>query len=117
MLFEDGNSYHQNIKLTLEMNPSKFLDADFIREKGSILTQVFSKPHKLFACWSFKIPMRHKWNAFMEEFQEQKEVRAILIKKYGELKKNIEMVVFHQTLLMKLCNFKKETKETASMAV
>ena len=42
MLFEDLNSYDQNIKLTIELNPSKFLDTELIREKGSILTPVFN---------------------------------------------------------------------------
>ena len=42
MLFEYPNSYYQNIKLTIELNPSKFLDTELIREKGSILTPVFN---------------------------------------------------------------------------
>ena len=37
-------SYHQNI--TVEVNPSKFLDSELIREKGSILTQIFNKTKK-----------------------------------------------------------------------
>ena len=47
MLFEDLNSYHQNVKLMVEVNPSKLLDTGLIREKGSILTQVFNEPHTL----------------------------------------------------------------------
>ena len=46
MLFEGLNSYHQNIKLTVEVNPSRFLDTELIREERSILSQVFNKPHK-----------------------------------------------------------------------
>ena len=30
-LFIDLNSYHENIKLTLEINPNKFLDTEIIR--------------------------------------------------------------------------------------
>ena len=51
-LFEELNSYHENIKLTLEVNPTKFLDAELIREKGEIKTQVFSKSTKLPVHWS-----------------------------------------------------------------
>ena len=32
LLLEYPNSYHQNIKLTIELNPSKFLDTELIRE-------------------------------------------------------------------------------------
>ena len=39
-LFEELNSYHKNIKLTLEVNQTKFLDTELVREKGQITTQV-----------------------------------------------------------------------------
>ena len=44
VVFEDLSNYHQNIKITVEVNPSKFLDRKLIREKGAILSQVFNKP-------------------------------------------------------------------------
>ena len=65
MLFEDLNSYHQNIKLTVEMNLSKLLDTELIREKGSILTQVFNKPHEFPVHWNFKIPISYRHNAII----------------------------------------------------
>ena len=37
------NLYHQNIKLTLEMDPTKFLDTEIIRSNGKITTQVYNK--------------------------------------------------------------------------
>ena len=45
MLSEDLNSYRQNIKLTVEVNPSKFFNTERIREKRSILMQVFNTPN------------------------------------------------------------------------
>ena len=45
-LFEELNSYNENIKLT-EVNPTKFLDTELVREKGKITAQVFSKSTKL----------------------------------------------------------------------
>ena len=39
-LFEELNSYHKNIKLTLEVNQTKFLNTELVREKGQITTQV-----------------------------------------------------------------------------
>ena len=45
-LFEELNSYNEKIKLTLEVNPTKFLDTELVRESGEITTQVFSKSTK-----------------------------------------------------------------------
>ena len=33
-LFKELNSYNENIKLTLEVNPTKLLDTELIRENG-----------------------------------------------------------------------------------
>ena len=57
-LFEELNSYNENIKLTLEVNPTKFLDTELVRENGEIATQVFSKSTKLCVQWSSKILVR-----------------------------------------------------------
>ena len=46
-LFEELNSCNENTKLTLEANPTKFLDTELVRESGEITTQVFSKSTKL----------------------------------------------------------------------
>ena len=62
-LLEKLNSYNENIKLTLEVNPTKFLDAELVKENGEITTQVFSKSTKLTVHWSSKIPVRYKRNA------------------------------------------------------
>ena len=45
------------------MNLSKLLDTELIREKGSILMQVFNKPHEFPVHWSFKIPISYGHNA------------------------------------------------------
>ena len=102
MFFEDLNSHYQNIKSTVEVNPSMFLDTELIRAKESILTEVFNKPHKFSVNWSFKIPIRYKCNALIGELQREKRIASNFDKKYGELKKNIKMLVFHQIFLMRL---------------
>ena len=38
---------HQNIKLTLELDPTKFLDTEIIRSNGKMTTQVYNKMKKL----------------------------------------------------------------------
>ena len=42
-LFIDLNSYHENIKMTLEINPNKFLETEIICTKKGIKTQVYNK--------------------------------------------------------------------------
>ena len=51
-LFEKLNSYNKNIKPTLEVNPTKFLDTELVRKNGEITTQVFSTSTKLPVHWS-----------------------------------------------------------------
>ena len=50
-LFEELNSHNENIKVTLDVNPTKFLDTELVREIGEIRMQVFSKPTKLPVHW------------------------------------------------------------------
>ena len=96
MVFEDVNAYHQNCNLTVEVNPSKFLDTELIREKGPILMQVFHKLNKFPVHWSSEVPIRYKCNAIIEKFIQQNESHPILIKKYGELEADIKILVFLQ---------------------
>ena len=66
-LFEKLNSYNENIKLMLEVNPTKFLDMELVRENGEITTQVFSKSTMLPAPWSSKTAVGYKRNAITGE--------------------------------------------------
>ena len=53
-LSEKLSSYHLNIKLTTEKNPTKFLDAAIIRRACDIETKVHNKSRKLSVHWSSK---------------------------------------------------------------
>ena len=64
------------IKLMVEVNPSKFSNTELVREKGSLLTQVFNKPHKFPVHWSFKIPIRYKHNTIIEELHRAKRIAS-----------------------------------------
>ena len=57
-LFIDLNSYHENIELTLEINPNKFLDTEIICTNQEIKTQVYNKAKKLPVHWSLKFPYK-----------------------------------------------------------
>ena len=49
------NSYNQNIKLTLDLNSTKFLDIEFIHSKGKLSAQLYSKIKKPPVHWISKI--------------------------------------------------------------
>ena len=55
-LFEKLNSYHPNIKLTIEKNPTKLLDTEIIRHGCEIETKVYNKSKKPPVHWFSKIP-------------------------------------------------------------
>ena len=58
--FKALNSYHKNIKLTIEINPIKFLDTHLHNKDGTYVTKVYSKETKIPAHWSLQIPERYK---------------------------------------------------------
>ena len=55
-LFATMNSHHKNIKLTVESNPTRFLDTAFnVTPDCSVTTKVFRKPGKCPVFWNFQI--------------------------------------------------------------
>ena len=66
-LFEKLNTYHDNNKLTIEENPTKFLDAEIVRHNSAIITKVYTRSNKFPIHWSSKIPLRYKRNAVTGE--------------------------------------------------
>ena len=43
---EKLNMYHKNIKLTIEENPTKFLDTAIVRHNSAIITKVYTRSKK-----------------------------------------------------------------------
>ena len=60
-LFANMNSHQKNIKLTVESNPTRFLDTAFnVNRDGSLKTKIFQKSRKFPAFWNAQIPKRYK---------------------------------------------------------
>ena len=55
-LFSKMNSYYPNINLTIETNPSKFLDIKIARNKNEITCFSHDKGNKLPFHWKFIVP-------------------------------------------------------------
>ena len=56
------NSYHTNIKVTIEINTAKFLDTKISRNDEEITCNVKQKEHKLPFHWSSAVPKNYKRN-------------------------------------------------------
>ena len=62
VLFDQFNSYHPNIKLTIEVNPSKFFDNKLTNINGTYRFNVYRKNKKLPSPWTSETPKRYKRN-------------------------------------------------------
>ena len=80
VLFDWLNNYHPNIKLTIEVNPIKFLDTKLTNINCTYKFNVYRKNTKLPSPWTSKTPKRYKWNTLVI-FIVQKEYHQTLTKK------------------------------------
>ena len=62
IVFHALNNYHENINLTIEINPSKFLNTQLINVEGKYITKAQRKESKIPIHWSSEIPKRYKRN-------------------------------------------------------
>ena len=81
-LFEKLNNYHPNIKLTIEVNPSKFFDTEVMLKNGIIETSVVVKESKIPNHFLSAVAKRYKRNAFLRDL-----LRAHKISSNFELEK------------------------------
>ena len=77
-LLENLNRYHKNIKLTVEINPSKFLDTEITSKNKVIQTKVYRKPNKMPIPWSSNVPKRYKRNAINGDLHRSKKISSNL---------------------------------------
>ena len=70
------NSYHKNIKFTVEENPTHFLDTELHFTGTSFSTSVFRKPGKLPVHWSSQVPRNWKKNAILTLLHRAKRIAS-----------------------------------------
>ena len=85
-LFQQLNTYHKNIKFTVEENPSKFLDTELYIENGIYKTKVYRKTTKLPPHWSSKTPKRFKRNAINGNLYRARKITSNMSKEVEEIK-------------------------------
>ena len=86
-LFLKLNNYHRNIKLTIEIIPTKFFDTQLVNLNGKIKTKLYRKPTKLPAPWSSNIPKRYKRNAVKGDLHRSKRIGTDFEKEIVQIKK------------------------------
>ena len=86
--FEKLNNYHPNIKLTIEVNPSKFLDIEIMIKNGIIETSVAVKESKIPNHWSSAVLKKYKRNAILGDLHRAHKISSNLeLEKQGIRKK------------------------------
>ena len=66
-LYDGLNNYHPKVKLTVETNPLRFLDAEIIHNNVMIETRVHRRKIKLPTPWTSNIPKNYKRNTIKAE--------------------------------------------------
>ena len=87
-LLEELNSYHPNIKFTVEDNPSHFLDTQFQYKDGKFERSVYKKPGKIPTHWSSKIPTKWKRNSITGALHRAKRISSNLAQDIKEIRTN-----------------------------
>ena len=77
VLFDPLNNYHPNIKLTIEVNLSKFLDTKLTNINGAYKFNVYQKNTKLLSPWTCKNPKRYKRNTINGDLRRLKRISPI----------------------------------------
>ena len=112
-LYESINNYHPNIKLTIEINPNKFLDFEIIENKGAIETKVYRKTTELPVPWTSNIPKRHKRDTINTDLYRAKRIATNLDNKLAIIKKKFLAADYHHRFFNSIINtfIEKENKK------
>ena len=76
VLFDQLDNYHPNIKLTIEVNPSKYLDTKHTNINGAYKFNVYWKNTKLTLSWTSKTPKRYKRNTVNGDLHRLKRISS-----------------------------------------
>ena len=107
ILFNALNSLHKNIKLTVEVNPTKFLDTQISRyPDGSLSFKVVQEERKLPIHWTSEIPKKYKRNLIKGDLHRATGSGLTLNWKGVRYVKNINVLVF-LTGYFVVCKYRK----------
>ena len=93
-MFNGLNNYHQNINLTLELNPKWFLDTNLEFQNSILITSVYRKETKLRTPWDSKIPKKYKRNVIVGDLHRSKRISIDFTKEKIIIKNKFKKVDF-----------------------
>ena len=98
------NSYHPNIKLTLEVNSRKFLDTEIMVKNGIIETSVIVKESKTHNHWSSAVPKKYQRNVILGDLHRTHKISSNFELEKLHIRKKILTLVSH-TISFSLLSF------------
>ena len=94
LLFKKLNNYHPKIKLTIEINPPKFLDTEIIILNNEVVTSVHRKESKLPVPWESKVPKHYKRYTLLGELHRAKKISSNFQKEVKNIKEKFSKANF-----------------------
>ena len=94
LLFKKIDNYHPKIKLTIEINPPKFLDTEIIILNNEVVTSVHRKESKLPVPWESKVPKHYKRNTLLGELHRAKRISSNFQKEVKNIKEKFSKANF-----------------------
>ena len=112
-VFHALNNYHENIKLTIEINPPKFLDTQLINIEGRyITTKVYRKKSKIPIHWSSKIPKQYKRNTITTDLHRAGNIASNMKEKIQIIQKRFIEAGYPRLFVNSVTNqYNNKTKE------
>ena len=89
VLLDQTNNFHPNIKLTLEVNATKFLDTKLTNINSAYKFNFYCKNTKLYSPWTCKSPKRYKQNTVSTGLHPPKKISSNFDKEVDLIKKSL----------------------------
>ena len=85
-MFKKLNNYHTKIKLTIGINPPRFLDTEIVILNNEAVTFIHRKEIKLCVPWVSKVPKHYKRNTLLGELHPAKMISSNFQKEVKNIK-------------------------------
>ena len=105
------NTFHSNIKLTIEQNPTQFLDTQINRSNGTTSFSVVNKDTKLPFHWSSKVPIQYKRSVIKGELSRASRIATSFEFEVKRITKNTKTPDIQNDLLKNKSNPLQESKK------
>ena len=112
VLLDRLNSYHPNIKFTIEVNPNRFLDTRLTTISGTYKFNVYRKNTKLLSPWTFKTPKRYKPNTINGDLHCSKRISSNFDEEIALIKEKFMKADYSLRLISSVVNEFQKGKES-----